>query len=129
MNTFLGVVFGILGGIVAGMGMGGGTLLLPLLVIFLNYNQVQAQTINLLAFLPMAIISLIIHYKNGLVDFKSVWLIIVFGVVGAVIGALLTTFIDANMIKNCFGLFLIMLGTYQFHKKNTPKYKYYKDLL
>ena len=45
------VLAGIVSGVVAGMGMGGGTLLIPVLIIFFNIAQQQAQGINLLAFI------------------------------------------------------------------------------
>ena len=65
-------LIGIIGGVLGGMGMGGGTLLIPLLTIFLNLPQKEAQAINLIAFLPMSIIALILHYKNKLLKFKNV---------------------------------------------------------
>ena len=46
------VLAGLAGGVLAGMGMGGGTLTLPLLVLALNVGQVTAQFANLIAFLP-----------------------------------------------------------------------------
>ena len=64
---FLEVLAGVIGGIVGGMGMGGGTLTIPILTIFLSYEQLQAQGINLIAFLPMSVVALIIHAKNHLV--------------------------------------------------------------
>ena len=71
------VIFGALGGILGGMGMGGGTLLIPLLTIFTNTKQKEAQGINLIVFIPMAVIALIIHFKNKLVLVKrSIFLII-----------------------------------------------------
>ena len=48
--VFLEIIIGILGGIIGGMGMGGGTLTIPLLTIFLNYEQLKAQGINLIRF-------------------------------------------------------------------------------
>ena len=72
MEYFLYILFGALGGLIGGMGMGGGTILIPLLTLFLNVPQLQAQTINLISFIPMAIVSLIIHIKNKLVDFLYV---------------------------------------------------------
>ena len=64
------ILAGIISGIIGGMGMGGGTLLIPILTIFLAFEQRSAQAINLLVFIPMALIALIIHIKNKLVDFK-----------------------------------------------------------
>ena len=116
MEIFLGILFGLLGGVIAGMGMGGGTLLIPLLVIFMQFSQLQAQTINLIAFLPMAIITLIIHCKNHLVDFKNSWLIALFGVASSILGAYVTTLIEMDFLRICFGTFLIILGVFQFSK-------------
>ena len=72
MTVFLFVLFGLLGGIIGGMGMGGGTLLIPLLTIFLSIEQKTAQSINLLAFIPMALVALIIHFKNKMVMTKDI---------------------------------------------------------
>ena len=59
---------GLAGGMLGGMGMGGGTVLIPLLTILLGVPQHAAQAINLISFLPMAGVALIIHFKNGLVE-------------------------------------------------------------
>ena len=64
------ILFGFIGGVLGGMGMGGGTLLIPLLTIGLKLSQQNSQAIKLLAFLPMSIIALIIHTKNKLVNYK-----------------------------------------------------------
>ena len=85
---FLEILVGVLGGIVGGMGMGGGTLTIPLLTIFLHYQQLRAQGINLIAFLPMSVIALIIHIKNHLVAFKETWGLAVVGCLFSLIGAL-----------------------------------------
>ena len=77
------LVAGIISGIVGGMGMGGGTLLIPILTIFLSFKQKSAQAINLLAFIPMSIVALIIHIKNKLVDFKVGIPIVLTGINGA----------------------------------------------
>ena len=70
MYIFLLILFGVIGGVLGGMGMGGGTLLIPLLTLGLNLTQQNAQAINLMAFLPMSIFALIIHFKNKLVRYK-----------------------------------------------------------
>ena len=65
-------VAGVLGGVLGGMGMGGGTLLIPLLTIFYKVSQHTAQAVNLISFIPMAVVALIIHIKNKLVDFNKI---------------------------------------------------------
>lgn len=108
------IVVGVIGGIVAGMGMGGGTLTIPLLTIFLKYEQLRAQGVNLVAFLPMAIVALFIHIKNKLVDFKSTWLLAIVGCVFSLGGALIANHISNSILKKLFALFLIGLGVWQF---------------
>ena len=107
------IVAGILGGIVGGMGMGGGTLTIPILTIFLHYKQLRAQGINLIAFLPMSVVALIIHIKNKLVDFKSTWLLALIGCVFSLGGALLANQMDNAVLKKLFALFLIGLAIWQ----------------
>ena len=108
------IVAGIIGGIVAGMGMGGGTLTIPILTIFLKYEQLRAQGINLVAFLPMAVVALFIHIKNKLVDFKSTWLLAVVGCLFSLGGALVANHISNSILKKLFAIFLIGLGVWQF---------------
>ena len=117
------IVAGVVGGIVAGMGMGGGTLTIPILTIFLKYEQLRAQGLNLVAFLPMSVVALFIHVKNKLVDFKNTWLLAVVGCLFSLGGALIANNISNTILKKMFALFLIGLGIWQFIelKKNKNK--------
>lgn len=108
------IVAGIIGGIVAGMGMGGGTLTIPILTIFLEYEQLRAQGVNLVAFLPMAVVALFIHIKNKLVDFKNTWLLALVGSLFSLGGALIANNISNSVLKKFFAVFLIGLGVWQF---------------
>ena len=112
---------GILGGIVAGMGMGGGTLTIPLLTMFLKYEQLRAQGVNLVAFLPMSVVALVIHVKNKLVDFKSTWLLAFIGCLFSLGGALVANQISNSILKKLFALFLIGLGVWQFIETKRKK--------
>ena len=108
------IVAGVIGGIVAGMGMGGGTLTIPILTIFLHSKQLQAQGVNLIAFLPMSVVALFIHVKNHLVDFKNTWLLAVVGCLFSICGALIANSISNGVLKKFFAIFLIALGIWQF---------------
>ena len=110
MNTFLLIVSGIVGGIIGGMGMGGGTLLIPILTIFLNVPQKNAQAINLVAFIPMAIIVTIINIKRKGIDYKSVLLVAAPALVTSIISALLVKKIPSKALSIGFAIFLIILG-------------------
>ncbi len=107
------IVAGILGGIIGGMGMGGGTLTIPILTIFLSYAQLSAQGINLIAFLPMSLIALIIHIKNHLVAFKQTWLLALVGCIFSLGGAMLANHISNSVLKKLFAVFLISLAVWQ----------------
>ncbi len=113
MDIVLMIIFGVIGGLIGGMGMGGGTLLIPLLTLFGGITQRVAQSLNLITFLPMAVVALIIHAKNKLLDYKRALIIIFPAIVGAVIGALLTSGTSDGVLRLCFGIFLIILGVAQ----------------
>lgn len=107
------ILFGVIGGILGGMGMGGGTLLIPLLTVLLDFSQLHAQSINLIAFLPMSIVTLIIHTKNKLVDYKSSYLIVIFGVIFSVIGSIVSSKLHGETLSKIFGYFLLAIAVYQ----------------
>ena len=56
-------ILGFLSGIIGGMGMGGGTILIPALILFAHIDPKIAQSVNLLSSIPMTIFALIIHIK------------------------------------------------------------------
>ena len=116
MQFILIFLLAFLGGIFGGMGMGGGTLLIPLLSIFLGYNQRYCQGLNLVAFIPMCIIALFIHKRNNFVEFKGSFLIIIFGVLSCAISSIIAQNINNNTLKILFGVFLIVLSVLQFIK-------------
>lgn len=113
MGIFLMILTGILAGIIGGMGMGGGTLLIPALNIFFNVNQHTAQAVNLVAFIPMSIIALIIHIKNKLVDYKKALFIIIPALITAALSSLLAKNIESSVLQKLFGGFLILLSFFQ----------------
>lgn len=107
-------ISGIVGGILGGMGMGGGTLLIPLLTIFCGVKQHLAQAINLISFVPMSIVVLIIHAKNKLIDKEKILWIIIFGILSCIGGCFLSENLSGNLLKKLFGGFLILLAIFQF---------------
>lgn len=116
MMFFLQVLFGVLGGFFGGLGMGGGTLLIPLLTIFLGFNQQLSQGINLLTFVVMALFSLVIHSKNGFIVTKNLIWIILGGVVFAILGSVLATYVPSLILRKIFGGFLVILAIVEFLK-------------
>ena len=109
------ILFGLAGGILGGMGMGGGTLLIPLLSLGLNISQQSAQAINLLAFLPMSIVALVIHAKNKLVKFKIAIPIAIAGIISSIGGALLANHTNSSSLSIWFGVFLTIVGIMEIY--------------
>ena len=97
MIYFFYILAGFVSGIFGGLGMGGGTLLIPILSIFLDFDQKLAQGINLLSFLVMAIFSIYIHYRNGYIVTKNIFWIIFFGVIFSVLGAILMSYLPSKI--------------------------------
>jgi len=117
------IIAGFLSGIISGMGIGGGTILIPALSIFLNVGQHEAQGVNLLYFIPTAIISLWVHIKNKAVNFKVAVPVILFGLAGAVGGSLLAGVIEGKLLRRLFGFFLLAMGLYEIFKKDKKRKK------
>lgn len=107
------VIAGICGGVVAGLGMGGGTLTIPILTIFLSVKQKSAQGINLLGFIPLAVVALIIHSKNKLVEYKKTYIIALTGMLFGVGTSFLAGLISNKWLSKLFALFLIGLAVWQ----------------
>ena len=108
------VLAGALGGVLAGMGMGGGTLTIPLLVLFFDVDQTVAQTVNLVAFLPTGFLALLIHFKNKLVDVKKAMIVLTPALVTTVISSLLATDMRGDILSKLFGEFLIVVAVVSF---------------
>ena len=98
---------GIISGIVSGTGMGGGTILIFLLTFFMSVEQHTAQATNLIFFIPTSIVAIIVNLRNKNIDLKLAIAISIFGIIGAIIGANISIYMDVNLLKKCFGIFLI----------------------
>lgn len=103
-------IVGFVTGVIASMGLGGGFILVVWLTVFAETEQKAAQGINLLFFLPIALISIIIHLKNGLVNKALVKKLVLGGILGAVIGTLGTMWIDNTLLRKLFAVFLLIFG-------------------
>ena len=114
MKWILFVLAGALGGVLAGMGMGGGTLTIPLLVLLFDVEQTVAQTVNLVAFLPTGFLALLIHLKNKLVDVKKALIILVPALITAVISSILAINMEGEILSKLFGGFLIVVAVASF---------------
>lgn len=115
------VLIGFASGIISGMGIGGGTILIPALVIFQELNQQQAQSINLIYFIPTAVMALFTHFKNHNIEKKAVKSISIVGLLGAAAGAFIAVNTEPELLKKLFGGFLLIMGLMEIFKKQEVK--------
>lgn len=109
-------VAGLAAGVLSGMGMGGGTVLIPMLTLILGVEQHAAQGINMLAFLPGALLAIYVHWRGGMIDKEAGKSMVLWGAFGAVAGAFIATWLPTDWLKKAFGMFLIILAVYQWRK-------------
>ena len=105
-------LIGLFAGVFAGMGMGGGTFLIPLLSIVFGVNQKVAQGINLLVFIPLAVVCLIIYFKKGYICLKNIFWLYVPAVAISGVGAFFAGQIESHILKVVFGAFLVAFGIF-----------------
>jgi uncharacterized membrane protein YfcA len=110
------VLAGLASGVVSGMGIGGGAILIPALTIFLGMSQQNAQHINLLYFIPTALIALRVHKKEGNIEKKGLLPLILWGLPGAFAGSLVAVKIDENYLRKGFAIFLLAMSAYEITK-------------
>lgn len=105
------ILFGIISGIISSLGMGGGTILIMLFIIFKNIDQHLVQGTNMVFFIPTSIISIIINRNK--INYNMSLKIIASGILGAVIGSLLSFKINSESLKKYFGIFLIVIAFFE----------------
>lgn len=110
------ILFGIISGIVASLGMGGGTILILLLSLFTDFDQHIAQGTNLIFFIPTAITSGIINSKRKLLDKKIIIKYSILGGIGAIGGSILSSKIKSNSLRKFFGYFLLLIAFYEIYE-------------
>ncbi|MBQ9092152.1 MAG: sulfite exporter TauE/SafE family protein [Anaerotignum sp.] len=114
---------GFCSGIISGMGIGGGTILIPALLFLTDITQQQAQGVNLIYFIPTAITALITHQKKGNLDWKTARPIAILGFAGAAAGAFLAVSLESDVLRKVFGGFLFLMGLSEIFKKDKKKDK------
>ena len=109
------ILIGAFSGIFSGIGMGGGTVLIFLLSIFLNLEQHIAQATNLIYFVPTAISAIIVNYREKNIDTKLARFISIFGIIGATIGAIISVNTDVQKLRKIYGIFLAIIAVHEIY--------------
>lgn len=106
----LDIIAGIVSGILGAMGFGGGGILILYLTLYKNLPQTVSQGINLIFFIPSAVLAIVFHCKNKLIDKKAALIYIGYGLIGVVLGFLLLNHLNDKTLRIIFAVILIAVG-------------------
>lgn len=109
------ILIGAFSGIFSGVGMGGGTILIVLLTMFDGLEQHVSQATNLIYFVPTAISAIIVNYKEKNIDTKLAKDISINGVIGAIIGAIISIKTDVEKLRKFYGIFLAIIAIHEIY--------------
>jgi uncharacterized protein len=99
---------GMVGGVFSGLlGVGGGIVMVPLLVLILGQGQRAAHAISLAAIIPIAVVGAVTYLEAGMVDLGAALALALGSIVGARYGAKALSRIDEGWLKVVFGVFLV----------------------
>lgn len=109
------IIVGIISGMVTSTGLGGGTVLILLLTLGLDIPQYMAQATNLIFFIPTSITAIIVNIRNKNIDFKVGTSIALYGVVGSIIGSIVSSKINVQNLRRFFGIFLLCVALHEIY--------------
>ncbi len=116
------LVVGSVLGFLAGIGVGGGSLLILWLTLVLGMEHQTARIINLLFFIPSAIIASLFRWKQGALDIRKVLPAIIGGCISAAIFSVLSKHLDVSLLKKLFGVLLLFTGIRElFYRQRKPR--------
>lgn len=117
-SVYIAVPIAVLLGFLSGLGTGGGSLLILWLTLALDMAQSDARAINLMFFIPSALIACIFRWKQGKLDFKKVLPGILAGCIAAFACAWFTAGQTPELLKRLFGALLIFTGIREIRYKS-----------
>ena len=106
------IVIGLLAGMLSGLvGVGGGIIMVPLLILFLGFSQHQAQGTSLTVLVvPVTALAVFNYYKQGYINWKYALVIALFFIIGGYFGSKLAVSIDQKILKKIFSIVLLLVG-------------------
>ena len=106
VNVIVGTVLGFL----AGLGTGGGSLLILWLTVVLSVDPAIARSVNLLFYIPSALIASLFRIKKGGFSLRKVAPGILAGSISAAVFCYIGTLLNTELLKKAFGILLIAIG-------------------
>jgi len=115
-NPFFYIVLGFVAGVFSGfLGLGGGTILIPVFVFILGFTQHKAQGTTLALMIPpIGLLAAWKYWTKGNVNIKVALFVCVGFFVGGYLGASLVTYIPDHLLKKLFAVFLMFIAIKMF---------------
>lgn len=106
------VLIGLMAGFVGGtMGIGGGIIIVPALVLIMGFTQHQAQGTSLAVLLfPIGIMAVMTYYKKGYVNLQFALILIIAFILGSWLGSLFAVSLPDKILKKIFGIFMLLIS-------------------
>lgn len=121
MSRLVPWIAGILSGTAGALGIGGGGILILYLVLFADMDQVTAQGINLLFFLPCGLVAIVIHAVKKRIPWRQVFPCVAGGIAGVFVGLWVLSRIDTGWLGKIFAAGLIALGCRELFAKKAGR--------
>lgn len=109
-SALFSILVGTVLGFLTGLGTGGGSLLVLWLTLVLQTDPQQAKIINLMFFLPAAVISTVLRWYRGGIPFRKILLPALAGCVTAALFSFFSKSLDVTQLQKLFGILLIFTG-------------------
>ena len=105
------IVVGLVAGTLASaLGVGGGVVFVPALVVLLSFDQHLAEGTSLAVILATAVVATWVHDRHGRIDWRAAALIAGGGIVGAIVGSALALRLDPLALQRMFAAFLVVVA-------------------
>lgn len=115
------LIIGTFLGFLAGLGVGGGSLLILWLTSVLSMPYPEARILNLLFFLPSALIATVLHMRHHMISYKKILPAVIAGSICAAIFSYLSRILDVALLKKLFGGVLLITGLRELFYKKRPQ--------
>jgi uncharacterized protein len=110
---------GVAAGVFAGLlGIGGGLVMVPAMVLLLGFDQHVAQGTSLVVIIPAALSGSLTHYRNGRVALRDAAFLAAGGAIGALIGSVLALSVDDAILRRLFAIFLLVVAARMLLRRN-----------
>jgi uncharacterized protein len=111
-EAFLFVALGVFAGVLSGLiGIGGGVIIVPALVLLFGMTQHQAQGTTLALLVPpIGLAAALVYYRQGYVDVKAAALICAGFILGSFFGAKFATDLADEVLRRVFGVAIVAIG-------------------